>query len=189
MSTQRPPLSRDRIIEAALHLVDAQGLRRLTMRRLGDALEVEAMAIYHHLPLGKEQLLDALISHVAEVPARLPTERPVGAALRERLSEWANTYRTRLITHSGVMPLLLTRRNSTALARTAASVRELLSSGGQQDTVATTGTHALVSYVIGHCAMEIRDSHTATADPADAIDWNARFRSGLELLLATITPK
>lgn len=47
MPAKRPPvpLSRERIIEAALHIADSQGLRRLTMRRLGDALEVEAMAI------------------------------------------------------------------------------------------------------------------------------------------------
>src|SRR4051794_39300855 len=73
MSTRRPPLTRERIIDAALHLVNGQGLRRLTMRRLGDALEVEAMAIYHHLPRGKEQLLDALVGYVADLPARPPT--------------------------------------------------------------------------------------------------------------------
>ena len=65
----RTPLSTERIIEAALQIVDGQGLGRLTMRRLGDALEVEAMAIYHHLPHGKEQLLDAAV----------PTSPPAGA--------------------------------------------------------------------------------------------------------------
>ena len=58
MTSPREPLTRDRIIDTALHIVDGQGLGRLTMRRLGDALQVEAMAIYHHLPRGKEELLD-----------------------------------------------------------------------------------------------------------------------------------
>src|SRR5437868_13679036 len=70
----RTPLSTERIIEAALQIVDGQGLSRLTMRRLGDALEVEAMAIYHHLPRGKEQLLDGLVAHVAAAPASMPTD-------------------------------------------------------------------------------------------------------------------
>src|SRR5919198_36048 len=68
MSSPREPLTRERIIDTALHIVDGQGLSRLTMRRLGDALQVEAMAIYHHLPRGKEQLLEQLIAHVAAVP-------------------------------------------------------------------------------------------------------------------------
>ncbi|GAA3042699.1 hypothetical protein GCM10017559_84820 [Streptosporangium longisporum] len=69
MPAKRPPvpLSRERIIDAALHIADGQGLRRLTMRRLGDALQVEAMAIYHHLPLGKDALMDALAEHVTTV--------------------------------------------------------------------------------------------------------------------------
>src|SRR3954452_7218175 len=70
--TLREPLTRERIIEAALHIIDGQGLGRLTMRRLGDALQVEAMAIYHHLPRGKEELLDGLIAHVAAMPAAWP---------------------------------------------------------------------------------------------------------------------
>ena len=69
MPAKRPPvpLSSERIIDAALHIADGQGLRRLTMRRLGDALQVEAMAIYHHLPRGKDALMDALAEHVTAV--------------------------------------------------------------------------------------------------------------------------
>src|SRR3954451_24152005 len=78
MSQHREPLTRDRIIETALHIVDGQGLGRLTMRRLGDALQVEAMAIYHHLPRGKEELLDGLVAHVAAMPAAWP--RPANGA-------------------------------------------------------------------------------------------------------------
>src|SRR3954447_27028226 len=100
--SQRPPLTRERIIETALHLIDGQGLGRLTMRRLGDSLEVEAMAIYHHLPHGKEQLLEQLIAHVAA--HRVP--RGTGGA-RERLNAWARLYRDRRLEHIGVMPLIV----------------------------------------------------------------------------------
>src|SRR3954465_3973947 len=105
MSTKRPPLTRERIIQAALHLVDAQGLRRLTMRRLGDALQVEAMAIYHHLPRGKEALMDALAEHVTSVsvdPGGLPGWREVAGA-------WARAARAALLEHPGVLALALTK--------------------------------------------------------------------------------
>src|ERR687896_2408228 len=85
MTSPREPLTRDRIIDTALHIVDGQGLGRLTMRRLGDALQVEAMAIYHHLPRGKEELLDGLIAHVAALPAAWP--RPANGT-RPAAGDW-----------------------------------------------------------------------------------------------------
>jgi TetR/AcrR family transcriptional regulator, tetracycline repressor protein len=176
--TQREPLSRERIIESALHLVDGQGLGRLTMRRLGDTLEVEAMAIYHHLPRGKEQLLDGLIDHVAVMP--VPASRD---DWRARLLSWAGTYREQLIEHSGVMPLLITRRNSAALTETSRSIREVLREAGLTEEHADSGAHTLLGYLIGHAAQEIRDrSH----DDATGVDWDARFTAGLTLVLDAI---
>src|SRR6266540_4604369 len=118
----REPLTRERIIDTALHIVDGQGLGRLTMRRLGDALQVEAMAIYHHLPRGKEELLDGLIAHVAALPVAWP--RPANGThgsgsktggskaggskanaddWRGQLRSWGAAYRARLLEHSGVL--------------------------------------------------------------------------------------
>jgi AcrR family transcriptional regulator len=58
-------LSRERIVEAALALVDQHGLPALTFRRLGAALACEAMSIYHYFP-SKRHLLDALVEKVLE---------------------------------------------------------------------------------------------------------------------------
>ena len=44
------PLSRERIVEAALALVQADGLAGLSTRKLGQSLGCEAMSIYHHFP-------------------------------------------------------------------------------------------------------------------------------------------
>jgi len=54
------PLSREKIVATAIELIDAEGVDRLTMRRLGEALGVEAMAMYHHFP-GKGAILDAVV--------------------------------------------------------------------------------------------------------------------------------
>ncbi|WP_312877606.1 TetR family transcriptional regulator [Lentzea indica] len=72
----RTPLSRERVLAAAVALVDSDGIQSLTMRRLAADLGVEAMSLYYHLP-AKEALLDGVVETVlAEIDAataRLPT--------------------------------------------------------------------------------------------------------------------
>ncbi|MFG2089575.1 MULTISPECIES: TetR/AcrR family transcriptional regulator C-terminal domain-containing protein [unclassified Spirillospora] len=175
----RTPLSTERIIEAALRIVDGQGLGRLTMRRLGDALEVEAMAIYHHLPRGKEQLLDGLVAHVASAP--LHADGAASGTWRDVLRAWAADYRGRLLAHAGVLPLVVTRRNPAALTATVASLREVLRRGGVAEDTAAVAAHTLLGYVIGHAALEVRDTMEDGADRP--VDWDARFTAGLDLVI------
>ena len=56
----RVPLSRERIIAAAVEAIDEEGLGSLTMRRLGARLGVEAMSLYRYVP-GREDLLDGVV--------------------------------------------------------------------------------------------------------------------------------
>lgn len=57
---QRPPLSRSRIVRAALRLVDDRGLEALTMRALAHELEVSPMALYNHVR-DKDELVDLMV--------------------------------------------------------------------------------------------------------------------------------
>jgi TetR/AcrR family tetracycline transcriptional repressor len=174
----REPLTRDRIVQTALHLVDGQGLGRLTMRRLGDALQVEAMAIYHHLPRGKEELLDGLVAHVGILPA---DTRPLGGEdWRDRLRSWARAYRAQLVEHAGVLPLLVTRRNPAALATTSRSIGEVLRLAGFLESAAAPAGHTLLSFLIGHAALEVRGREENTPEP---VDWDRQFDRGLEVVL------
>src|SRR3954469_10054460 len=59
----RGPLSRDRVLRAGLGLADEHGLQWLSMRKLGQALAVEAMSLYHHVA-SKEDLIDGMIDLV-----------------------------------------------------------------------------------------------------------------------------
>jgi AcrR family transcriptional regulator len=71
-------LSRERIVEAALGLVDQHGLPALTFRRLGAALDREAMSIYHYFP-SKRHLLDALVERTLEGIGEPPADLdPIG---------------------------------------------------------------------------------------------------------------
>ncbi|GII82477.1 hypothetical protein Ssi03_04670 [Sphaerisporangium siamense] len=162
MPAKRPPvpLSRERIIEAALHIADGQGLRRLTMRRLGDALQVEAMAIYHHLPRGKEALMDALAEHVTTVAVE-----PSGAASWQEVARaWARAARTALLDHPGVLALALTKPpRGTALTAIREQTQQLAEAGLDD---APRAVRTLRAFVMGSVAVEIQRSGWA-AGPAD----------------------
>lgn len=84
----RMPLSRQRVLAAAMDLADAQGISAITMRRLAADLGVEAMSLYYHVP-GKEGLLDGLAEAVlveinAAVVARVRPDDPWPTALHQR---------------------------------------------------------------------------------------------------------
>jgi AcrR family transcriptional regulator len=59
----REPLNRERVLQAALTLADANGIDALSMRKLGEAVGVEAMSLYNHVP-SKADVLDGLIDLV-----------------------------------------------------------------------------------------------------------------------------
>ena len=59
----REPLSRERVLRAAVLLADEDGLEALTMRELGLRLGVEAMSLYNHVA-GKDDILDGMVDLV-----------------------------------------------------------------------------------------------------------------------------
>jgi AcrR family transcriptional regulator len=59
----RAPLNRDRVLRAAVALADKDGMSSLSMRKLGEALGVEAMSLYNHVA-NKGDLLDGMIDIV-----------------------------------------------------------------------------------------------------------------------------
>lgn len=197
MTRTQVGLTREGIVEAALHIVDGQGLRRLTMRRLGDALTVEAMAIYHHFPRGKDQLLDAMIEHVA-APPQVPAEGP----WEQRLRTWAQAYRVKLLEHAGALPLLFTRPVPEAVAFPSLEGRlTALTEAGLDDDAILDKAHALAAYVLGHVVLEVqaeapgqpptpppdgRHPNLARLRPREVTrTWDRRFTAGLDVVLHT----
>jgi AcrR family transcriptional regulator len=60
---ERTPLSRDRVLDAAIAIADAHGLVGLTMRSLARELDVQPMSLYHHVA-NKEEILDGVVDEV-----------------------------------------------------------------------------------------------------------------------------
>jgi AcrR family transcriptional regulator len=93
----RAPLSKERVIAAAVQLADAGGLGTLAMRKIADALGVEAMSLYNHVA-NKDEILDGMVDLVfAELEMPSPADdwrhamRRHAASLRDALTRhpWA----------------------------------------------------------------------------------------------------
>lgn len=100
----RTPLTRERALRAALDLADIGGLDALSMRRLADALGVEAMSLYHHVA-NKDAILDGLVDLVFDEVERPDPTLPWKEALRRRMT----SLRTALLRHRWALRVLETR--------------------------------------------------------------------------------
>jgi AcrR family transcriptional regulator len=99
--TPRAPLTKERVVDAAIELVDRSGLGALTMRRLGSALGVEAMSLYKHVP-SKEVLLASMVDRVI-ADIEVPEE---GSDWRAAMARRAVSARAVLGRHAWVIGLL-----------------------------------------------------------------------------------
>lgn len=113
------PLSRDRIVSAALALVDQEGLASLSMRRLAAALGVDPMAIYYYLP-NKAALEDAIVEAVnLEMPVASFEFPP---ALDDLVVAAGRVLRAVLLRHPHAIALLAARPMATPAATKPADV-------------------------------------------------------------------
>ena len=197
-----PPLalSRARVCQEALALVDAEGLEALSMRRLGARLGCEAMSLYRHVR-DKADLIDALYAAVLGdlLPERdglaAPRdERPAAAAAaattatvsrrgrpRAAAADWrallgglCRALRSALLRHPRVVPLFMTARMRAPEAWAKVDeVRAALLAAGFSADIAEQSIHVLGMFTVGHVLFEARA----------AIRKDATFRFGLESLL------
>ena len=100
----RAPLNRERVLRAGVELADAEGIEALSMRRLGQALGVEAMSLYNHVA-SKDDLLRGLLDIVVSEIA-LPTDAPDWRAALRASAISANEVLRR---HPWACDLLVTR--------------------------------------------------------------------------------
>ncbi len=142
----RTPLSRERVLQAAIELADGDGIEQLSMRRLAQALGVEAMSLYHYFGK-KADLLEAMVDAVyAEM--HLPTGSDWRAALR---STAISAHRT-LLRHAWACSLLMVpspTEPSVARFRWMDAVLRTLREAGFSPELIDHGYHALDSHIVG----------------------------------------
>ena len=104
--TERAPLSRQRVADAALVYIDDHGLDALSMRKLGAQLDVEAMSLYNHVA-NKDDLLSAVTDRLyAEI---LDDYGDGGQGWRSKARRMAQGYRAAADRHPNAVPLLVDR--------------------------------------------------------------------------------
>lgn len=146
----RVPLSRARVVQAAIALADGGGIAALTMRKLGEAVGAEAMSLYNHVA-NKEDLLDGMIDGVfAEI--ELPTgEESWRTAMRRR----AVSARAALSRHPWAIGLMESRTSpGPATLRHHDAVLGCLRQAGFSLELAAHAYSVLDSYVYGFALQE-----------------------------------
>lgn len=97
-----PLLSRERIREKALELIDADGLPALSMRKLATELGVQAASLYTHYAT-KDDLLDDI---AVDVMSQVDTSEFASGDWRAGLMAWARSYRAALAAHPNFVPFI-----------------------------------------------------------------------------------
>jgi AcrR family transcriptional regulator len=157
----RAPLTRARVLDAAVAVADADGLGALTIRSLATALGVKPMAIYHHVA-NKDEILDGIVDVVfSEI--ELPR---VGPPWRPEIRRRATSARHVLRRHPWAGGLLETRTDpGPATLASHEAVLATLRTGGFPVPLAAQAFAILDSYVYGFVVQEA----TLPFDGADAI--------------------
>jgi AcrR family transcriptional regulator len=157
-TTQRRPLTRERVLRAAVDLADREGLDALTMRRLGAELGVEAMSLYKHVR-NKDGILDGIVDLViAEID--IPSER---TDWKEAMRRRAISARHVLCRHSWAIGLLEARGSTGPTVRQYLdAILGNLRSAGFSTENAVHAFWLLDCYVYGHVIQEtsLRSSTT-----------------------------
>src|SRR5438270_4829327 len=148
----RAPITRSRVAEAALAVVDRDGLEALSMRRLGAELGVEGMAVYRHFPNKAAVLAGVGEVLLAELVIPPPSDVPWQTVFREV----ARAYRALLLEHPHAIPLLAALPLSDpAAARAAGAVMAQLRNAGFDAPSALKTLATITSYVVGVAQWEV----------------------------------
>ncbi|MFJ3902888.1 TetR/AcrR family transcriptional regulator [Streptomyces sp. NPDC090025] len=166
--TRRTTLTRHRVLLAAVELADAGGLETLSMRKLGEAVGVEAMSLYNHVA-NKEDLLDGMVDLVfAEVELPAP-----GDDWRTAMRRRACSMRQALARHRWAIGLMESRATpGPATLRHHDAVLGCLRRGGFSLTLTAHAVSLLDSYIYGFALQEKAlpfEGPQETADVAEAI--------------------
>jgi AcrR family transcriptional regulator len=184
--SERTPLDHDRVVAVAIAFIDEYGLPPLTMRRLGGLLQVEAMALYRHVP-GREAILDAVVEAVVD---EMRHDQDILDAPRygwqDYLQRLAHGVRRMALLHPRVFPLVASRPPEAPWLRP--PLRSLLwvesflvglRSEGFSDEAAVAAYRAFTSFLLGHLLLEVA-AQGADLGPLDVIDEGELEPDGLD---------
>jgi AcrR family transcriptional regulator len=149
---RREPLTRERVIRAALRIMDQEGLEAVSMRRIGRELGVEAMSLYNHVQ-DKEDILDSICEAVLS-EFRIPDAD--GWTEGARLA--AREYRRLLLAHPTVVTLMTERKRPFTTAESLRAYEfalEVFRTAGLSEEDSVKSFHVFGGYILGFVTMEL----------------------------------
>jgi AcrR family transcriptional regulator len=156
----RRPLGRELILREAVRFIDQRGQDRLTMRRLGAELGVEAMALYRYVP-GREQLLDGVVEYVMNELYQTTMTAERAATWQEYLQQMAHGVRDVAIAHPRIFPMVAVRppaapwlRPPLRSLRWVEGFLEALAAFGFSAQESVTVYRAFATFLLGHLLLE-----------------------------------
>jgi AcrR family transcriptional regulator len=154
----RAPLSRERVLHAALALADTGGIESLTMRRLGQELRVEAMSLYNHVA-NKDDILDGIVDLVFSEIA-VPSDR---ADWKTAMRQRAISAREALLRHPWATSLMQSRtKPGPATLRHHDSVLGSLRKAGFAVDMAAHAFSVMDGFIYGFALQQMNlPSHTS----------------------------
>jgi AcrR family transcriptional regulator len=198
----RQPLTQAQIRDAALRIIDTEGLPALNMRRLGAELGVRAMALYRHLP-NKQAILDGVVAHILGSIGELPS----GLGARETARWFFTSFRRALAAHPNALPLAAAAAFRSGEARERAEqVVQAMHDRGLAQGDALEAFHILESFTLGFAWVELAGFIDEIPDRApfqrrnvpppsagaslapDQPDDDPRFTHSLDVVLRALLP-
>lgn len=149
MPSRRKPLTRERVLQAALVLADQEGLDAVSMRRLGQELGVRGMSLYNHVG-SKDEILDGLLELVAD-EMEVPTD---GLDWREAIRRSTISARDAHVRHPWASPLAAARQSGGPVRmRRSDWLLRTLREADFPPHVIYHAFHILDAYVLGFTAL------------------------------------
>lgn len=146
-TTPRVPLSRERILLAAIALADEDGLESLSMRKLAQSLSVKAMSLYNYVT-NRDDILDGIVDIVVS-EIELP-DMDGGADWQPAMRRRATSAHTVLLRHPWATMAMMSRLNvGPAMLRYVDATLGCLCKAGFSDEMADHAWNAIDSHIYG----------------------------------------
>lgn len=176
----KPMLTRGEVIDAALGLVDEEGLAALNFRKLGTRLGVSAMTPYGYFS-DKEELLGAMVEYALQP---LSGDLDTDASWDEQVRASMLDFNRALDTHPGLVELIIVESEAEQLDQLRQRMLRLLQGVGLTRAQSADALRTLTSYVLGYALLR-----RLRPEPNTRGYVRGSFENGLDMIMESLRLK
>ncbi|ORV54381.1 hypothetical protein AWC05_17410 [Mycobacterium florentinum] len=165
------------VIEAALDLVDTEGLAALNLRKLAARMGISAMTPYHYFE-DKADLLAAMVGHAL---APLASDLDLKLAWDNQIDAAMHDFHDTLTRHPGVVELIIAEADTVRLDDFRQALITTLQKAGLSQSHSADVLRSLTSYILGYTLLDrLRPEHPDRTEPPNSFDM------GLEMMMRSL---